>query len=177
MGRRILGVDDHIDADLPLEEVGLLVVLRAADTGHGVAGPQLFGDQAADDIQLIGAGDCHHQIRRPDAGLQQDLDGGAAALHTQDVQCAVGISQRLEILVDEHQIVVLSAELAGQGVAHLAVADNDDLHVSLSLQGPASRSPSVVPDLAADFRRRRSPPRVSRVLFNSAPRIRTVAVR
>ena len=141
-GCRVLRVDDQVHPDLPLEEIGLPIVLRIADTAYGVLGSQLLGDEAADNIQLIGARYRHHQVRPPDAGLPEHADGGSAALHAQNIQYALGVGKSLRVLVDEHQIMVLAAELLGQGVPHLAVADDDDPHIcfpSLSFSSAGSR--------------------------------------
>ena len=171
LSRRILGVNDHTHPDLTLEEVGLLIVLRAADPGHRVLGAQLLGNQAADDIQLIGAGHRHHQIRAADPRLQQYLYGGAAALHTQNIQHSVGVAQSIGVFVDQDQIVILpvAAELLGQGISHLAVAYDDDLHIfSFSSSGDLP----VFPALCRDSLRMD----ISTSLI-SAPIINTVAVR
>ena len=109
LGGGVLGVDNHVQADLTLEEVGLPVVLRGADAGHGVPGPQLLGDEAADDVQLVGPRHRHHQLRILHPGLPEGLDGGAAALHAHQVQGAVGHLHGLSPVVQEHQLMVFTA--------------------------------------------------------------------
>ena len=94
-------------------------------------GTQFLGNEAADNVQLVGARHCHHQVRGADTCLQQNLNGGAAALLTEDIQHPVGIAQRVGIFVDKDQVMIFTvpAQLLGQGISHLTVAYDDDLHM------------------------------------------------
>ena len=132
LGRSQIGVDDHVQSDLPLQDVRILPVLGVADAGHGMTCAQALGDEAADHVGVIHAGDGDDQIRRADAGVHQDADGRAAAVDAHNIHRTVGAGQVGDLVVHHDDVVLLLGQLAGDGVAHLAAAHNDDLHASSS---------------------------------------------
>ena len=121
-------VYDHVQADLLFQHIGIPAVLGAADPGDGVARPQLFGDEAAEEIRLIQIGHGDDQVRRLGSGLLQDADGGAISLDAHDIQGVLRPVQRRGAAVYHGNIVVLSGQLAGNGIAHFTVSHNDDFH-------------------------------------------------
>ena len=124
-----VGIDDHVQTDLPLEHTGIPAVFRIAHTGNGVLGAQLLGNQTADQIGLVHAGHGNHQIRRPYPGRHQHADAGAVALHAHHIQRAVRLGKGRRHIVHQRDVVFFRGHLAGNGKAHLAVADNDNFHV------------------------------------------------
>lgn len=130
--RRQIGVDDHIQPDLPLEDVRIPAVLGVAYTGDGVAGAQTLCHQAADHIGIVHAGDGDDQIRRADAGIHQYADGCAAAVDTHDIQRVVRLGQMGDLVVHHNDVMLFLLHLACNGVPHLTAAYDNDLHASSS---------------------------------------------
>lgn len=54
------------------------------------------------------------------------------ALHAHHVQGAVGPVQGRGVVIHDGDVVILHRQLPGNGIAHLAVAHNDDLHACSS---------------------------------------------
>lgn len=77
LGRSQVGIDEHIQADLPLQHPGVPAILRVPDPGDGVLCPQLFGDQAAHQVRLVQIGDGDDQVRAADPRRVQHADAGA----------------------------------------------------------------------------------------------------
>ena len=127
--RRKVGIDDHIQTDLLFQHLLVPAVIGVADTGDGMARSQLFGDQAADQIDLVLIGDGDHQIGIADAGLDQHTDAGAVALHAQHVHGAFRFPQGAGAGVHHDDIVILLRQRIGDGISHFAVADNNNFHI------------------------------------------------
>ena len=100
-----------------------------------MAGAQTLGQQAADHIGVVRAGDGDDQIRRAGSGVHQDADGRAAAGDAHDIQRAVRTGQVGDLVVHHGDVVLLLRQLAGDGVAHLAAAYDEYLHASSSPSG------------------------------------------
>ena len=64
-------VDDGRDANLLFDKVQLMAVRRVAHAGDGVAVARLFGKHAAQQVQLVRAGDCDEHVRFLHARLGQ----------------------------------------------------------------------------------------------------------
>ena len=137
--RAEVGVDDHVQPDLLLEQLRVAAVLRVAHAGNRVLCAELLRDQAADEIRLVEVRHRDDQIRRPRPGLGQHADARAVAELAHHVECAVRPAQRRRVGVHHNNVMILTGQLAGDGIAHLAVADDDNLHVcsSLSPEGPS----------------------------------------
>ena len=121
-------VDDGRDADLLLDEVQLVAVRRVAYTGDGVAVARLLREHAAQQVQLIRAGDRDKHVGFFNSGFGQGVDGGAIAHNAHHV---VGLAQVLHaglVRVDDRYVVALLAELPRQRCADLAAAHQNDLH-------------------------------------------------
>ena len=131
-GRPQVGIDQHIQADLPLQHSGVPAILRVPDPGDGVLRPQLLGDQAAHQVRLVQIGDGDDQVRAADPRRVQHADAGAVALHAHHIQGAVGPVQGRGVVIHDGDVVILHRQLPGNGIAHLAVAHNDDLHACSS---------------------------------------------
>ena len=138
LGRRQVGVDDHVQPDLPLQHIGVTAVVRVAYPGHSVLRAQALGDEAAHQVRLVHAGDGDDQVGASYAGLHQHADRRAVAVEAHGVQCAVGTAEMLRLVIHQRDVVLLLGQLLGDGIAHLAAAYDDDLHVSSS--APAARS-------------------------------------
>ena len=74
-----IGIDDHAQTQLLAQEAALHGVVRVADAGDGGAVAGFFGQSAAQQVQLIRAGDRDHQIRALHAGLLLQAVTGAVA--------------------------------------------------------------------------------------------------
>ena len=74
-----IGIDDHAQTQLLAQEAALHGVVRVADAGDGGAVAGFFGQGAAQQVQLIRAGDRDHQIRALHAGLLLQAVTGAVA--------------------------------------------------------------------------------------------------
>ena len=107
LGRGQIGIDDHVQPDLLFQHLLVPAVIGVAHPGHGVLGAQHFGDQAADQVDLILVGDGDHQIGGTDAGLQQHADAGAVALHAQHVHGAFRFTQGSGMGVHDDDVVFL----------------------------------------------------------------------
>ena len=92
-------------------------------------GAQFFGDQAADQIDLILIGHGDHQIGGTDAGFDQYADAGAVTLHAQHIHGALRFAQRGGVGVHNDDIVILLGQRIGNGTAYLTVTDNDNFHM------------------------------------------------
>ena len=158
--RRQIGVDDHVQPDLPLEHVRVPAVFRVPHPGDGVLRAHAFGDQAAHQIRLVHAGDGDDQIGLPRPGLHQHADGRAVAVDAHGVQRVVRPAQVSGLVVHQRDVVLLLRQLLGDGIAHLAAAYDDDLHlpssspngaavVSLSMRAAENSAPStsICPDM------------------------------
>ena len=130
--RRQVGVDDHVQPDFLLQKVGLAAVFRVPDPGHRVLGPQLLGNQAAHQVGLVQVGDGDDQVGAARPGPHQHRDAGGVAHHAHHVQGVLRPGQRLGAPVHHGDVVSLAGELLGDGVAHLAVAYDDNFHVASS---------------------------------------------
>ena len=127
-----VGVDDHVQPDLPLEHIRVPAVVGVADAGDGVLCAETLGDQRADEVRLVHAGDGDDKIGISCARLQQNTDGRAVAVDAHDVQRAVSAAQVGDLVVHKGDVVPFLCQLLGDGIAHLAAAYNNDLHVSSS---------------------------------------------
>ena len=129
-----VGVDDHVEADLPLQHLSVAAIVCVTDTGHRVAGTQLLGDEAAHQIRLIVVGDSNHQIGVSCACVDEDGDGRAVALETHDVQRAFAAAQGGGAAVHDGDVVSLLREGLGNGEANFTVANNNNFHNVLLFQ-------------------------------------------
>ena len=123
-----VGVNDHVEANFPLQHLSVAAIVRVADTGHRVAGAQLLGDEAAHQIRLIVVGDSNHQIGVSCACVDEDGDGCAVALQTHDVQRAFAAAQGGSAAVHDGDVVSFLREGLGNGKANFTVANNNNFH-------------------------------------------------
>ena len=128
----MLGVDDHIEPDLTAQDRRIAEVFRIAHAGDRVLCAKLFRHQAADEVHLIVFRNGDEKIRLAHARLQQNADGRAVAVDAHDIQRAVGTAQVGDLVVHKGDVVPFLCQLLGDGIAHLAAAYNNDLHVSSS---------------------------------------------
>ena len=146
--RRQVGVDDHVQPDLPLQHIRIPPVVRVAHPGHGVPCTQTLGDQAAHQVRLVHAGDGNDQIGAADTCLHQHADGSAVSVEAHGVQCAVRPAQMLRLVVHQRDVMLFLCQLLGDGIAHLAAAYDNDPHIS-SFAPPARFSSSSAAENSA----------------------------
>ena len=99
-----------------------------------------FLAKAAQQVQLVRAGDGDEHIVVLDASLGQGGDGGAVAHHAQHV---VGLDDLFHpglAGVDDGDAVAFLAQLAGKGRADLAAAYQYDLHMKASFLSKTRRA-------------------------------------
>ena len=128
-----LGVGHLVDVQLLLQQRQAFGVFGIADAGDGVLRAQLLGRQAAHHVQLVVARDGDNHVRGFHVGLDQGLDVGAVAPDAHHVQRFAGLVQRLLAAVQYGDVVAVLGKILGQRVAHLAVADDDDVQEKTSL--------------------------------------------
>lgn len=127
-------VDDQVDAQVLLQAAQAVGILRVPDAGNGVARAHVFGDEAADHVDLVGVGGRHQHIGGVGPGLPQAGGGHAAAPDGHQVQGLGHPLQGLLLPVQYRDIMLFLDQLLGQGEADLAAADNDDLQENTCFQ-------------------------------------------
>ena len=130
-GRRIFGIDGHVNSQVTLEFLQRGVILRIADTGNGVLHAQLSGRQAADHVHFIHIGDRNQKIGIFSARFPQDRTGNSVSLDCHNIQYIRSTAQRLLIGVHNGDIVIFLHQLLCQSKANLAVAYNYNFHRKL----------------------------------------------
>ena len=123
-----VGVDDHVQADLPLEHLSIAAIVGVADTSHRVACAQLLGNEAAHQIRLVMAGNGDDEIGVSCACVDEDGDGSTVALQTHDVQRTFAAAQGGGAAVYNGNIVSLLRESLGDGKAYFTVANDNNFH-------------------------------------------------
>ena len=86
IARRQLRVNGQGQPQLILDEVDFLIIFRIAHPGDGPAVARLFGDEAAEHIDLVPVGNGDQNVTVLDAGVQQSSVAAAVALDGDDVQ-------------------------------------------------------------------------------------------
>ena len=111
-----------------------MAVGRVAHAGNGVAVARLFCEHAAQQVQLVRAGDCDEHVRFLHARLGQGGDGRTVA---ENAHYIVGLPDMLHtglVRIDNGHVVTLFTELPRQRCADFAAAHQNDLHrITLSL--------------------------------------------
>lgn len=102
-----LRIDDHGTGPNPLHQADFLRIFRVAHPGNGVAHPDLFGDEAAQQIQLVRGGDGNKQIRRGGPRFPEHRVARAVARHADEIQRVGDPLQHLGILLNQHDFVLL----------------------------------------------------------------------
>ena len=123
----ILRIDDHVDAQVPLQLRQARGVLLVPDPGDGVAGAHFFGCEAADHVDLIGAGGSDQQIGVLCPSFPKDGGRDTISLDGHHIQRVRGTAQGGLMGVHDGDAVVLTGELVGQAEAHFSIANDDDI--------------------------------------------------
>ena len=119
-------------------------IFRVANAGHGLSGADFFCHQAAEHIGQVVGGDGHQQIGALDARVLLNPHSGAVASHGHHVIEVGKLLQHPLIGIDNHNVVILLGQQAGQHGADLAAAHNNDFHnVSPSGAGVLRRKRAV----------------------------------
>ena len=126
-----LRIDGQTQAQVLLDEADLLHVFWAPHPGDGVLGSRPLGNEAGQQILLVGVGGGNQQIRLLHTGLPLDLQGGAVALNGHNIQALYGMLQGCGPLVNDGHVMTGFGEPLGKGAAHFAVHYNDDAHVGI----------------------------------------------
>ena len=127
MGRCLLWIDGHGEAQLAPHEAELRLVLRVANAGDGVGHAQLFRHQAGQNIDLVTGGGGDQQIRLAYLRLLLDLIAGSVAADAHNVIDIDNVFYELGFLIDDRD-PVLPDKLGGQAGAYLTRAHNNDPH-------------------------------------------------
>ena len=143
VGDELLGADHHVDRErLLAEELGVVEVLpgpHACDFGGGVE--EGVGHLTGDHVGLVTVGDRedHVGVRRP--RLLQDIGVGAAPEHGADVEAVAQALEPGRVGVDHGDVVRLARQVLRDRAAHLASAEDDDLHVPLMCRSCTAHAP------------------------------------
>ncbi|MNN69731.1 hypothetical protein D3C81_1855420 [compost metagenome] len=89
---------------------------------------QGVGHLAGDHVHFVAVGHRDQHVGVVGAGLAQHGGEGAAAVHGADIEAVAEVAQAVAVGVDHGDVVGLARKVFGQGAAHLASAENDDLH-------------------------------------------------
>ena len=127
-GGGLLGVDDHSQAQLVLEVARLAAVGGVLDSGDGLAVARLLGDETAEQVQLVGARDRDEQVGLLDPRLLLEGMGGSVAHEAHDVQARADVPYHIGAGVDHGYAVAVLIQLLGQGLTHLAAANDYNIH-------------------------------------------------
>ena len=128
LGGRQLGIDRHGQAEVFPHEHELLRVFGIAHARNGVLRAKLVRNKAAQHVAFVGRRGRHQQVGLGHAGLKLYGVADAVAQHRDDVHAGVGIFEIVRVVVNHDNVVPFGGQAFGKGVAHLAVADNDDFH-------------------------------------------------
>ena len=105
-GGGLLRIDGHSEAQLLPHEAELYLVIRVADAGDGVLHPQLFGNQAGQNVDLVAGGGGDQQVGLVGLRLLLDAIAGAVAAHAHDVIDVDDIVDQLGMLVDHGDLML-----------------------------------------------------------------------
>ena len=132
VGHLALGADHHVDGHVVAAvEVGIdrVEIGLAAQPGNlALDGKDRMRDLAGDHVHLvrIGRGDDHVGIARP--GPVEHVGVAGEAVDPLHVQRFGGPADKVGVVVDHRDVVLLAAQMAGDLPAHLAGPADDDLH-------------------------------------------------
>ena len=147
VGDHLLGADDHINGQGVFVEqlVGPAGVVGGADTGDfGGRAEQGVGHLTGDHVHLVGVGDRDQHVCVFGAGILEHRRIAAHAAHGTDIQAIAQFAQPFRIGIDDGDVVALVGQVLGQGAAHLAGTENNDLHALCCLSSPrTARFPSL----------------------------------
>ena len=131
VGDHLLGADDHIDGQGVFIEqlVRPAGVVGGTDAGDFRGGAeQGVGHLTGDHVHLVGVGDRDQHVRVFGAGILEHRRVTAHAMHGADIQTVAQFAQPFRIGIDDGDVVALVGQVFGQGAAHLAGTENNDLH-------------------------------------------------
>ena len=126
--RGLFGVNDHRKAQFLAHKAQLLFIFRVADARNGMAGVQLFGNQAGQDVDLIAVRCGNQQIGAAFKRFGLHFIAAAVAGHAAHIADIADIIHNGRVAVNYNNVVLICAELLGQRAAHFAQAHNHDLH-------------------------------------------------
>ena len=128
VGRFQLRVDQHIDAELFLDEAALSDIVRVAHAGNGLALGRFLGDQAAKQVQLVRPGHGDEHIGIFNAGVLLHAVHHAVAGDAHHVALRCDVLDGFFVGIDHGDIVAFGGQLFGKRGTDLAASDNDDIH-------------------------------------------------
>ena len=124
-------VDHHGESQPCTEITYLLAVVRGADPGNGVAVvPYLFGDGAAEQVQLIRGGNGDDKICLLNTSLHLSAVAGTVSSDSHDIIKICDFLYLGGILVDDRDVVPFSAKLLYKCSPNFPAAHNDYMQPS-----------------------------------------------
>jgi len=124
-----LRVDGQAQPEVVRNQRKLRIIFRIAHTRDRMLRAGLFGDQAAQQIQLVRRRHCDQQVCGIHACLDLRLIGRAISLDAENIERFRRLLKRIGAVVYNGNVMSFPGELLGKRAADLAVSDNDDLHV------------------------------------------------
>ena len=127
-GGGFFGVDHHGKPQFLAHKPQLLFIFRVADAGNGMAGADLFGDQAGQNVDLVTGSGGQQKIRTGLKCLDLNVVTAAVTHHTAHVKNIFDTVHAVRVDVDGYDVMSFGRQLLGQGTAHFAQADDHDFH-------------------------------------------------
>ena len=125
-----LGVNHQVDAHPgAVGHAAPLLEFVRADAGDFDLDVRVrLGDQAGEQIDLVGVGDGDEHLRVSEAGLLQSANAGGATVDNFGVELLLELRAALGVLVDDGDLVALSNEAGCDERGALAAPGNQDAH-------------------------------------------------
>src|SRR5215213_9049967 len=128
------------DRGLDSEQIEMGPVAWVVDPGDDLADVVLlFGDLADQDVVLVVPRNRDHHVGSLDPGALEHPQLGGVAIGDVVLELLLDRQVAATVALDDRHLVVLFEQLAGQIPAHLAGADDDDVHQSPSTRPPRAR--------------------------------------
>ena len=120
-------IDQQVDADVL---AGLherrLPEIRLVDARDAAGHPGLTGQKTRHQVHLVRAGDRDQHVRAVDLGVLEHLRARRVASEGQDVQLILHPLDELRRVIDDDHVMLLADQAAGDVIADLSGAKNDD---------------------------------------------------
>ena len=120
----------HREAEPQLlpHKIQALSHFRAAHPGNRMLDAELLGNQAANNIDFIFTRNCDYKIRSRNAGFDLYITVNPVSTNAGNILRIGGQTQRVRIIINNHDIVTLIRQTSGKLKPHFTVADYDNSH-------------------------------------------------
>ena len=114
------------------EIVNFRRILRIPDPGDGMAVSSLFGNQAAEHIQLIGVCGGNQKISLLNTCFDLCLEDCSVSGHRHHIDAVCDCPEDVGIPVNQYNVMIFTVQLFCQGNTYLAAAHNNNFHTQFS---------------------------------------------